>query len=126
MKKYILFICLLLLQFFVVAHDFSAVNSFFLGKVRQNELTGEITLVAREGQIVHFHPYGSMDVDKSILMDKDAIIPIASMTKVATSIGILIFQEERKLNIDDPVEKYLPAFHNLKVYIKHKSPGTKN
>lgn len=126
MKRQILFIYLLLLQFTVSAQDFLAIDSFFLEKVEQKQLAGAITLVAREGEILHFRPYGYMNIEQSIPMDKNAIIPIASMTKVLTSIGILILQEEGKLNIDDPVANYLPQFHHLKTYVNPNSPETKD
>jgi CubicO group peptidase (beta-lactamase class C family) len=117
---------LLILQYPVTAQDFSAVDSFFSGKVTEKQLAGAVTLVAREGKIIHFRPYGYRDIEQSLPMDKNAIIPIASITKVFTSIGILILQEEGKLTVDDPVEKYLPQFRHLKVYVNSDSPETEN
>ena len=32
------------------------------------------------------------------------------MVRTITAIGIMILQEERKLSVDDPVEKHLPEF----------------
>jgi len=122
--KLYLFICLLLLQFTIAAQDFSAIDSFFLEKVEKQQLAGAVTLIAREGKILYFRSYGYMNIEQSIPMDKNAIIPIASMTKVMTTIACLILEKEEKLNIDDPVEKYLPAFRNLKVYVSHDSPET--
>jgi CubicO group peptidase (beta-lactamase class C family) len=109
-----------------MAQDFSAVDSFFSGKVAEKQLAGAVTLVAREGEIVHFRPYGYRDIEQSLPMDKNAVIPIASMTKIFTSIGILILQEEGKLTIDDPVEKYFPQFRHLKVYVKSGSLETED
>ncbi len=126
MKKYYLLTFLLLLQYPVAAQDFSAFDAHFSDKVEQKQLAGAITLMAREGEILHFRSYGYMNVEQSVPMDKNAIIPIASMTKVMTSIGVLILQEEERLNIDDPVENYLPQFRNLKVYVKPDAPETEN
>ncbi|HWY87532.1 MAG TPA: serine hydrolase domain-containing protein, partial [Gemmataceae bacterium] len=39
---------------------------------------------------------------------------IASMTKPITGTAVLMLQDEGKLSVDDPVEKYLPEFKNLK------------
>jgi CubicO group peptidase (beta-lactamase class C family) len=126
MKKHHLLILLLILQYSAVAQDFTTVDSFFYGKVASRQLAGAVTLVARGGEILHFHSYGYMDAEQSVPMDKNALIPIASMTKVATSIGILILQEDGKPNIDDPVEKYLPQFRRLKVYVQPDSPATED
>lgn len=126
MKKYYLLALLLVLHYFVEAQEFTAIDSFFCEKVEGKQLAGAVTLIAREGKIVHFNSYGYMDVEQSIPMDKNAIIPIASMTKVMTSIGILILQEEGSLDIEDPVEKYLPQFRHLKVRINPDSYETED
>lgn len=49
-------------------------------------------------------------------MRSDAIFRIASMTKPVTSIAIMILFEEGRLQLDDPVFKYIPEFQGLKVF----------
>ena len=122
--KYCVFALCLLLQHFVAAQDFSPIDSFFSEKTGEKQLAGAITLVARGNEILHFRSYGYMDIEQSAPMDNNAIIPIASMTKLMTSIGILILQEEGKLNIDEPVEKYLPQFRQLKISINSDASET--
>jgi CubicO group peptidase (beta-lactamase class C family) len=48
-------------------------------------------------------------------MRKDTIFQIMSMTKPVTAIGIMMLAEEGKLALRDPVDLYLPEFHDLKV-----------
>ncbi|NDV58783.1 serine hydrolase [Bacteroides sp. 519] len=126
MQKYNFLVLLLLLQYSVAAQDFSVIDAYFSEKVADKKLAGAITLVVQDGEILHFTPYGYMNVEQSIPMDKNTIIPIASMTKVITSIGILILQEEGKLSIDNPIEKYLPQFRNLKVYTNSNTSETED
>ena len=47
-------------------------------------------------------------------MTPDAMFWIASMTKPITGTAVLILQDEGKLKVSDPVEKYLPEFAGLK------------
>jgi len=47
-------------------------------------------------------------------MTPDTLFWIASMTKPITSAAILMLQDEGKLNVADPVAKFLPGFANLK------------
>ena len=47
-------------------------------------------------------------------MTPDTLFWIASMTKPVTGVAILMLQDEGKLNVADPVAKYLPEFANLK------------
>ena len=44
---------------------------------------------------------------------KDAIVWIASMSKPITAVGLMILVDEGKVNLDDPVEKYLPEFKSI-------------
>jgi CubicO group peptidase (beta-lactamase class C family) len=46
-------------------------------------------------------------------MRPDTIFWIASMTKPITATAVLMLQDEGKLSVDDPVEKYLPEFGRL-------------
>ena len=41
-------------------------------------------------------------------MKPDAIFWIASMSKPMTATAVLMLQDEGKLSVDDPVEKYIP------------------
>jgi CubicO group peptidase (beta-lactamase class C family) len=51
-------------------------------------------------------------------MPANAIFFIASMTKPVTSVAIMMLFEQGKLNLDDPVSKYLTGFDNLQVITK--------
>ena len=56
------------------------------------------------------------DVAAGRLVAEDTIFRIYSMTKPITSIAIMMLVEEGKLQIDDPVHRYIPAWKDLKVY----------
>jgi CubicO group peptidase (beta-lactamase class C family) len=45
-------------------------------------------------------------------MRPDNLFWIASMTKPITASAVLMLQDEARLSVDDPVEKYLPEFKN--------------
>jgi len=47
-------------------------------------------------------------------METDSIFWIASMSKPILGTLLLMLQDEGLLSVDDPVEKYLPEFKNLK------------
>ena len=48
-------------------------------------------------------------------MADDTIFRIASMTKPVTSVAILMLAEDGKLNLTDPVSKFLPEFKQMRV-----------
>ena len=85
--------------------------------VDEGKIAGIQTLIAREGKIVHFEQVGKLDLDTGSDLKDDSLFRSYSMTKPITTTAAMILYEEGKLRLDDPVEKYLPAFKNQKVLI---------
>jgi CubicO group peptidase (beta-lactamase class C family) len=48
-------------------------------------------------------------------MTADVIFGIASMTKAVTSVALMQLVDERKVGLDEPASKYLPAFAKVPV-----------
>jgi CubicO group peptidase (beta-lactamase class C family) len=78
--------------------------------VDQGQIAGAVTVVGRHDRILSCEAVGLRDVEAREPMTGDALFRIASMTKPITAIGIMILAEQRKLSVDDPVERYLPEF----------------
>ena len=85
------------------------------GFVDRQEVSGIVTLVAREGRVIDLHAVGFQDLEKKVAMKADAIFRIASMTKPITSVAIMMLYEEGKLLLTDPVFKFIPAFKSSRV-----------
>lgn len=82
--------------------------------VDKHEIAGLVTLVATPDRIVHLEAIGKSDIAGRKPMRCDDIFWIASMTKPITGTAVMMLQDEGKLSVDDPVEKYLPEFKHLK------------
>lgn len=80
--------------------------------MESNIISGAVTLVARHGEIVELDAVGFSDLAAHRKMRTDDLFWIASMTKPMTAVAVLMLQDERKLSVDDPVQKYLPEFAN--------------
>lgn len=93
--------------------------------VQRGELPGAVVLIGRKGQIAYERAFGLQDSDKRTAMQPDAIFRIASMSKPITSLAILMLNEEGRLSIADPVEKYLPEFKGLQVAVIGKGSDGK-
>ena len=77
---------------------------------------GAVSLVYSNGETVQSRAYGYRDLARSSPMRTDSIFRIYSMTKTATTVAVLVLMEEGKLNLDDPVEKFLPEFAGMQVF----------
>jgi CubicO group peptidase (beta-lactamase class C family) len=85
--------------------------------IKAGEVTGAVTLVARNGRIVLLQAQGLSDLEKKTPMRTDTIFRIASMTKPVTGVAVLMLVEEGKIRLSDPVSRFLPQFKDLKVSV---------
>jgi CubicO group peptidase (beta-lactamase class C family) len=79
---------------------------------------GYTALVIRNGRIAYYRSVGFDDVQRKTPLKKDAIYRIASQTKAITSVAIMMLFDEGKLQLDDAVSKYIPAFKKQSVLDK--------
>ena len=75
-----------------------------------------LTMIAREGRLVHFEKYGMQDVATAKPVDFDTIFRIYSMTKPITSIAVMMLYEEGHFQLGTPVSELIPAFKDMQVY----------
>ena len=83
--------------------------------VAAEKLAGVVSMVARRGQVVHFHKSGLAVRETGAPMQEDTIFRIYSMTKPITSVAVLMLMEEGRLRLADPIATYIPAFKDVKV-----------
>jgi CubicO group peptidase (beta-lactamase class C family) len=88
-------------------------------------LPGAVMLVARRGKVAWISTQGKRDVAAGDAMKQDSIFRIYSMTKPLVSITLMQMVEEGKLQITDPVSKYLPELGQMKVGTEVDGPDGK-
>ncbi|PYU27964.1 MAG: hypothetical protein DMG32_04220 [Acidobacteria bacterium] len=86
--------------------------------VSRGDTPGVVALVVGREGVFYEGAAGKLDVAHNVAMPVNAIFSIASMTKPVTSAAIMMLFEEGKLQLDDPVSKYLTGFDNLRVITK--------
>ncbi len=91
------------------------INQVMQQYVDEKKLAGMVTLVARQGKIVHIDKFGMADIRAKKSMQTDSLFRIYSMTKPITSTAVLMLFEEGRFRLTDPVHQYIPAFKDVKV-----------
>ena len=66
--------------------------------------------LANDGQLFYENGFGYRDVENKRPLSSNTVFGIGSVTKSFTCVAIMQLQEEGKLNVNDPVIKYLPEF----------------
>ena len=74
-----------------------------------------VTLVARQGQIVHQHACGVLDLDDDAPAGLDTLFRMYSNTKPIAGAATMVLYERGVLTPDDSVGRYLPEWRDLQV-----------
>jgi CubicO group peptidase (beta-lactamase class C family) len=82
--------------------------------VARREVPGLAALVAC-GDDVHVEILGSLALDDTSPLPRDAIFRIASLTKPIAAAGAMALVDDGVLSVSDPVEKYLPELAERRV-----------
>lgn len=93
--------------------------------VERHAVAGVVVLVADKDKVLDLEAVGYADIANKKPMHKDSIFWIASQSKPITAAAFMMLVDEGKVSLDDPVEKYLPEFKNLKVMVKDKDGTVK-
>lgn len=65
------------------------------------------------------YAYGSKDLDGLVPMTTDAVFQVGSISKAFTAVLAAQLEQEHRLKVDDPVEKYLPADVDVREGLRH-------
>lgn len=95
-------------------HPKSAVFQSVLDKYVREGLPG-ITLLVRDKNGLWTGSAGMADIGKGIAMEPCHVGKVASVTKLFTGVLVMKLVEQGKLNLDDPLTKWLPARYTSKV-----------
>jgi CubicO group peptidase (beta-lactamase class C family) len=90
--------------------------------IDQGHIAGVVAAVLRDGQLVYLESLGKRDLEADSAMTDDALFRIYSMTRPVTSLAAMILYEEGKLQLDDPISKYLPEFASQRVFVDASAP----
>ncbi len=90
--------------------------------VTGKRVPGMVTMVARNGKVLHFEATGQRGLNDPAPLTKDALFRIYSMSKPITAVALMMLYEEGKFQLSDPVHKYIPELKNLVVYNPEGEP----
>lgn len=91
------------------------IDQFFAREIAADRVPGAVIAIARDGKLVHYKAYGSLNKVTGEPMPLDAIFSLASMTKVMAAVAGLTLNEEGRLPLKSKLGEYLPAFAKMNV-----------
>ncbi len=91
-------------------------------EVKDKRLPGAVVMVARKGKLVYSQAVGDLNNAAGGAMKADSIFRIYSMTKPLASTAVMMLVEDGKIQLTDPVSKYLPSFKSPMVSVPTLDP----
>ena len=86
--------------------------------INPGKIPGCQVLIGRRGHVAYFRSFGFADKEREVAVRDDTIFRIYSMTKPITSIALMMLFEEGRLQLTDPVHKFIPSWKNQRVWVK--------
>lgn len=128
MKRYLIIACLILLANFSNGQndekfttDLNVLKEYF-------SIPGISAIVARDNEVIYETYLGYSDIENKIVNDASTAYPIASITKLYSSVLIMKLVEQGKLSLEDPISMFIPDVKledqiKVKHLLSHTSQG---
>jgi CubicO group peptidase (beta-lactamase class C family) len=102
--------------------DSGPLHSALQPMVDKHIVAGAVARVANGSKVLDLESVGYQSLETKEPMRNDDLFWIASMTKSMTATALMMLVDEGKVNISDPVEKYLPEFKGQMVAEGQEAP----
>ena len=95
-------------------------DAYIKNEIAENKIPGALMMIQRNGKTAYFSSFGVRDPATKEPMTPNSIFRIYSMSKPITTVAAMMLVEEGKLQLEEPLSKYIPAFANVKVGVEKK------
>ena len=99
----------------MISDSLVKIDKMVMDFVDAKKYPGAVTLIAKNGKIIYESEVGWSDSLRTEPYRKDHLFRMASMTKPIVSVAAMQLIEQGKLNLDDPVGKYITSFNETGV-----------
>ena len=100
------------------------IDSIYRDYAKKNHIPGLAFGIVAGGKLQYAGGYGYMDIAHQSPVTPASVFRIASMTKSFTAMAILRLRDAGKLQLDDPVYKYIPEMKQVRPLTQDAPPIT--
>ena len=100
---------------YLETESYGAINEILVPLVEDQLVSGVHLSIFKSREKVFELNFGFADDVNKIKPSSNVLYAIASMSKPIVSLATLMLVDQGKLSLDDPVKKFIPAFHDLLV-----------
>src|SRR6266487_1072346 len=89
--------------------DFAAIDDYIAAEMQAQRIPGLALGIVQGDQIVHLKGFGVANTSGGVVTPQTPF-PIGKVSKAFTALAVMQLVEAGKLNLDTPVQRYLPWF----------------
>lgn len=86
------------------------IDSLIQTEFKDKNGPGGVFMVAKNGKPIYEKAFGKANLELDVNLSAESVFQIGSMTKQFTAIAILMLEEQGKLNVQNPISKYIPDY----------------
>lgn len=115
MKSYfkikITFLFIIVLTTKVFSQTFEAsIDSLIQTEFNEKYGPGGVFMIAKNGKPIYQKAFGKANLELDVDLTPESVFQIGSMTKQFTAVAVLMLEEQRKLDVKEPISKYIPDY----------------
>ena len=105
----------------------AAVDRYLQSEMRRQNIPGMSLAVLKNGKPLYIKSYGVATLEHDVPARPQTVYQIGSIGKQFTAVAVMMLANEHKLDIDDPLSKYLPEVPaswdkvTLRIIMNHQS-----
>jgi CubicO group peptidase (beta-lactamase class C family) len=93
-----------------IQSKYSDIDKYIEQIQEKEEIPGIAIAIVQGSEILYCNAYGVTSVDSGQPLTTDTLFDLASLTKSFTALGVLLMEDSGLIDIDQPLQKYLPDF----------------
>jgi CubicO group peptidase (beta-lactamase class C family) len=109
------------------AHSTAAIDRYLESEMRRQNIPGISLAVVKNGRPLYVKSYGVATLEHDVRTKPQTVFQIGSVGKQFTAVAVMMLASEQKLDLDDPLSKYLPEVPpswgkvTLRLMLNHQS-----
>jgi CubicO group peptidase (beta-lactamase class C family) len=109
------------------AHSTAAIDRYLQSEMRRQHIPGISLAVVKNGKPLYVKSYGVATLEHGVPATPQTVYQIGSLGKQFTAVAVMMLADEHKLDLDDPLSKYLPEIPpdwgkvTLRLVLNHQS-----
>lgn len=95
--------------------EVSQIKKVLRDSIDENFIAGGNLMIIKEGKEIFYHEDGLADREAGLPIKRNSIFRLYSLSKPITAAAVMLLLERGKIDLYEPVSKFLPGFKNQRV-----------